>query len=65
MTNKDTMEKQKQAWTNGTKKQAKFKTAPPPEQQGVQWLIDDYFTEENSTIEGQVTLAFITERGNP
>lgn len=49
-TNKNTIEKQEQAWINGTKKSAKSKTVLPPVEQGVQWLIDHYFMREKGKL---------------
>ena len=47
---KNTIEKQEQAWINGTKKSANSKTVLPPVEQGVQWLIDHYFMREKGKL---------------
>lgn len=44
------IEKQEQAWINGTNKSANFKTVLPPAEQGVQWLIDHYFMREKGKL---------------
>lgn len=63
--NENMLEKKEWAWISGTKEYAKFKTIPPPVEQGVQGLTDDSFRRKMVPQNRELPLAFITTLDNP